>query len=110
MAFRRRSTRRVTYRRKYVPRTTRKKIVKSYLRRSSRRGGTTAVKMRATMALTTTALGTMNNVFQLTTPNVYDGVTPVQEWSSFALLYDSYRVNAVKLSFIPSHPNDSSVT
>jgi type IV secretory pathway VirB6-like protein len=35
----------------------------------------------------------------------FDGATAVEDWSSFSTLYDSYRVESLKLTWFPRFPN-----
>lgn len=105
MPYGRRATRytRRPFRSRYprVSKRTGRKIVKSYLRKKSRKGNTSVFKLKYNLELTVANLKT--GVYgSLTNPTqVVNGTGTVNDWASLPGLFDSYRVCAVKLSFIP---------
>lgn len=89
-------------RRSRVSKYQRKRVVKSYLKRKSRRGNLTVTKLREVQLATTTGAGILDELWKVNDPRNQ------QDWGAFQTLYDSYRVYAVKIKFIPSMPNDTS--
>lgn len=84
-----------------VTKRTGRKIIKSYLRKKARKGNTSVFKLKYNQELTTTDL--QAGVFgSLTNPvAVVNGTGTVNDWANFPNIYDSYKVCAVKLAFIP---------
>lgn len=105
MPYGRRSSRsnRRPFRSRYprVTKRTGRKIVKAYLRKKSRTGNTAVFKLKYNLELNVSDL--QAGVFgSLTNPTaVVNGTGTVNDWSGVTGLYDSYKVCAVKLSFIP---------
>lgn len=60
-------------------------------------------KLKAVFTLTSTAGGTYAGVFT-------DNPSGMQDWTPFQSLFDSYRVHAIKIRFIPAFPNNLSAT
>lgn len=92
MAFRRRKT----FRKK---RAFRKKFLK---KRSSRKGQTAArmFKLRVTATLSSDVGGDISGILS-------DNPSGANDWVSCGNLFDSYRVCAMKIKYIPSFPNDT---
>jgi hypothetical protein len=40
------------------------------------------------------------------TDDIDGGTTPLLDWSSFAAIYDSYRVDSVRIKFLPAYPGE----
>lgn len=101
--------RRRPYRRRRFGRYSKRRIIKGYLRKKVKKGNVTVVKLRAAMTVTTNVAGIIDRVFYNSRPDNYDGDgNPLQDWSNYAGVYDSYRVCAIKVKYIPSFPNDTS--
>lgn len=66
-------------------------------------------KLRYSNSLSSDGVSVMSHyidIWNMTT--VFDGAGTVQDWTNLTALFDSYRVNAVKIKFIPLLPNDLS--
>jgi hypothetical protein len=80
-----------------------------------RRTGKAAKDARHTVTLSayglfvTTAGGVFAQNYAFTVPNDINGAAlSVQDWTSFASVFDSYKVNWIEVEFIPKYPNDTS--
>lgn len=93
------------YRRKR--RTTRRPRRRMYRKKWSRsngaknRDGRSLVKLRVVTTVSSDAGGQISSWLN-------DDVSGYQDWTSFAAVYDSFRVCALKLKFVPDLPNDTS--
>lgn len=68
-------------------------------------------RLKGIVNITTNGSGVLLNAIRLTTPDNFDGASnSVTDWTSFANLYDQYRVHAIKVKWIPDVPNDESGT
>lgn len=77
---------------------------KKWSRRSngaSNKDGRTLVKLRVVTTVASDAGGQISAWLN-------DDVSGYQDWTSFAAVFDSYRVCALKLKFVPDLPNDTS--
>lgn len=71
--------------------------------------GTVGVfKLRGTANITTDGSGRILNAFRLTEPQIFDGANPLQDWTFVNNMYDYFRVNRIKIKWIPDLPNDQS--
>lgn len=73
-------------------------------------GSVGVFKLRGTANITTDGSGRILNAFRLTEPQIFDGANPLQDWTFVNNMYDYFRVNRIKLKWIPDLPNDSSTT
>lgn len=97
------------YRKRRPTKYTKRRLIKAYLRKKSKKGNATFVKLRYNYPLTTSSTGGLETRYNISNPtNVLFGSEVVQDWSSFAALYDQYRVFAVKIKYIPNFPNNES--
>lgn len=72
--------------------------------------GQSFFKVRYIASLTTDVAGrAIHTVSDMNPTAVWDGAGTVEDWTNMKGLYEMYRVAAVKLHFIPSYPNDTSV-
>jgi len=68
-------------------------------------------RLRGQLNVTSDSSGNIINGFRLTQPDSFDGAGSVlTDWVSVGNLYDQFRVCAIKLTYIPTHPNDSTAT
>lgn len=66
-------------------------------------------RLRGQLNIVSDSSGNIINGFRLTQPDSFDGAGSVlTDWVSVANLYDQFRVCAIKLKYIPTHPNDPS--
>lgn len=101
MPFRRRTF--YKRRRSFVPKYRKRRMIKSYLRRKSKKGNLTVTKLRQVYNAAFDSAGSIDFY-----PHVLDP-TGLEDWASYQAIYDSFRVYAVKIKFIPSLPNDTSI-
>lgn len=84
-----------------------RRLVRNFRRKWTRRGmgdkGRRFFKIRLELAVSTNAGGIMT----LAATNNPSGAS---DWSSISALFDAYKVAAMKIKYIPSLPNDTSVT
>lgn len=92
------------FRRRVNSRKSKRRTIKRYLRRKSKQGNLTAVKLRLTNTLSSDAGGTITQYYNFRDPS------STNDWSNFSALYDSYRVFALKIKFVPLYPNNLSAT
>lgn len=67
-------------------------------------------KLRGFYTVSSTGGGAINNGFRITQPDAFDSANALQDWTSLSNLYDEFRVTGIKLTWIPSFPNDTSAT
>lgn len=109
---RRYGKRRFTGRRgRFVPKYTKRKIVKGYLRKKARKGNTIVSKMKTVCKIAPNDMvngckGSFVNPY-LTFSGVSGATGPPSDWTSYENLYDSYRICAIKLKWIPNVNNIS---
>lgn len=104
-------------RRRYTKRRSRKrygrKAVKRYVRKM-RNMGMAFFKLRTAPQYTSDAAGLMAYGFSTTNPSLTTSVNGAayvnacEDWANLITLYDQYRVFAVKITFTPDLPNDTS--
>lgn len=93
--------RRRTYRRRYKRRTYRRKWSRKNVTRRFKNDGKRFFKLTTSDEVVSTAGGQIANVYT-DNPNGYN------DWTQIASLFDSYRVCAIKIKYIPNKPNDES--
>ena len=91
--------RKTVFRKKWYGR--RKKYAKTLSMAQVTKDGKRFFKLRVATNFTSSALGTLDTV-------VDNNPSGFQDWSSISNLFDSYRVCAIKIKYIPSLPNDTS--
>ena len=107
MVYRRTNRRRYRRTRK-VPKYTKKRLIKSYLRKKAKRGNTVVSKLRFLQELSTTELsaGIAISMVSLNGAVIDPGTSSwggsVLDWSNYTGLYDNYRPCAVKIQIIPN--------
>lgn len=93
--------RRRTYRRRYKRRAYRKKWSRKSTARRFKNDGKRFFKLTTSDAVQTTSGGQVSNTY---TDNPQD----YTDWTQIASLFDSYRVCAIRIKYIPNRPNDQS--
>lgn len=63
-------------------------------------------KLKGVLAVNASA-GVINQFILTTNPAFFDTTNALQDWTAFGNLFDSYRVNAIKLKFHPAFPNQA---
>lgn len=98
---------RTSTRRTRRPFTRKKQYTQSPRGVPSNNGQAGYFRLRGQLNITSDSSGNIINGFRLTQPDSFDGAGSVlTDWVSVANLYDQFRVCAIKLKFIPTHPND----
>lgn len=65
-------------------------------------------KLSAVFQVVSDGSGNITNGFRVSRPDAYDGSNAVTDWSSFANLYDMFRVKVIAFKFIPQKMQDPS--
>lgn len=100
-----RTTRRYRRRGRYIPRYTKRRLIKSYLRKKARKGNTIVAKQRYLVEniLSTDLQGGIWGSLCNPINTVNATTSTVTDWSSYAALYDNFRPCAVKLNWMPQY-------
>lgn len=91
----------------------RKRYFKGYFKRKQLKYSQrkiTFAKLKGTVTFSSNGAGLIQQTFFDTDPALFDTANPLQDWLTYAALYDQYRVCAIKFQWIPTLPNNESAT
>lgn len=94
---------------KYGKRLIVNRITRTFTSQSGMKYG--KYKLKAIIPVTSTGGGAILSAIRLTTPDLVDGSSvSATDWTSFANLYDQYRVTSIKIKWTPLAPNNETTT